>query len=114
MALCALPPPLVAILETMTATPYAPAKQNALKDQDSSTVKHLLSVFGRYCAIVAADSCALLPRKNLRQDKHARMNLTEPSHALSESGRLRSEGLMGMGLGGARAAGVIGWPHALE
>ena len=60
MVMCALPPPLLAILVTLTPPPYDPAKRNTSDGQNPSAVKHLLSVCERYCAILGADSCALL------------------------------------------------------
>eukprot|EP01052_Picozoa_sp_SAG31_P010326 SAG31_NODE_564_length_14059_cov_5.728940_1_plen_91_part_00 len=58
----ALPLPLVAILVTLAPPPHDPAKQTKRDEQIPSAVKHLLSVCERYCAILAADFCALLQR----------------------------------------------------
>ena len=60
MVMCALPPPLLAILVTLTPPPYDPAKRNTSDDKNSSAVKHMLSVCERYSAIPAAHSYALL------------------------------------------------------
>ena len=51
---------LLAILVTLTPPPHDPAKRNTSDGQNPSAVKHLLSVCERYCAILGADSCALL------------------------------------------------------
>ena len=60
MVMCALPPPLLAILVTLTPPPYNPAKQKTSDDKNSSAVKHMLSVCERYSAIPAAHSYALI------------------------------------------------------
>ena len=60
MVMCALPPPLLAILVTLTPPPHDRAKRNTADDQIPSATKHLPSVSERYCAILAAYSCELL------------------------------------------------------
>ena len=60
MVMCALPPPFLAIVVTLTPAPYDPAKRNTSDDKNPSAVKHMLSVCERYSAIPAAHSCALL------------------------------------------------------
>ena len=60
MVMCALPPPLLAILVTLTPPPYDLAKRNTSDDKNPSAVKHMLSVGERYSAILAAHAYALL------------------------------------------------------